>query len=90
MNPTLVRQLANAQLVALRAQAERDRTARAARRARRTPEPGRSHPAPRWSAAILACLARRGKSARDGRSPAQKTAATTAANRKATPAPGLE
>lgn len=90
MNPTLVRQLANAQLVALRAQAERDRTARAARRARRTRQSDRSHPRPRWSAAILARLTARANPARDGRPPAQKAATTTAPNRKATPAPGLE
>jgi len=86
MNPTQVRQLANAQLVAFRAQAERDRAARAARRARR---PARRHPVSRWSAAILT-LARRGNPAGDGRSPAQKTASATAPNPKAIPAPGVE
>jgi hypothetical protein len=88
MNPTTVRQLANAQLVALRAQAERDRTAQAARRARHRREHGRRHPGPRWSAAIHARLARREKQARDGSPPAQKTStAATAPNRKAAPAP---
>lgn len=83
MNPTMVRQLANAQLVALRAQAERDRMARAASRALRA----RQYPGPRWSAAILARLARRGKSTGDGRSPAQNTIVP---KRKATPAAGME
>jgi hypothetical protein len=87
MNPTMVRQLVNAQLVALRAQAERDRTARVARRGRRTRQPDRRHPVPRWNAAILTRLVRRGNPAGDGPSPAQKTAITTAPNRKAAPAP---
>ena len=90
MNPTQVRQLANAQLVAFRAQAERDRAARAARRARRPRQPARRHPVSRWSAAILTCLARRGNPAGDGRSSAQKTASATAPNPKAIPAPGVE
>jgi hypothetical protein len=90
MNPTMVRQLANAHLVALYAQAERDRTARAAQRARHTRQPDHSHPGPRWSAAVLTRLARRGNPAGDDRSPAQMTATTTAPRRKATPAPGVE
>ena len=90
MNPTLVRQLANAQLVALRAQAERNRTARTARRTRNTRQPGRQHPVPRWNAAILARLALRRKSARDGWSPPHKKITATAPNQKAAPAPGFE
>ena len=87
MNPTPVRQLANAQLVALRAQAERDRTAL---RACRTPQPGRRHPAPRWSAGVLTRLARCRNPAGDGRSPAHQTATTTAPNQKAAWSQGLE
>jgi hypothetical protein len=89
MNPTMIRQLANAHLVALRAQAERDRTAQAARRARRPRQPDPRHPRPRWSVAILTCLARRGKPTGDSNSPARKTARKTS-NQKTAPAPGLE
>jgi len=90
MNPTLVRQLANAQLVALHAQAERDRTAWPVQRGRRTRQFGRAHPASRWSAAVLTRLTRRANPDRDGHSPAQKTATTPAPNQKATWSPGLE
>jgi hypothetical protein len=90
MNPTMVRQLANAQLVALRAQAERDRTARAARRARRTRQPDSTHPAPRWNVAILTRLVRRREPAGDGNSSAKKTAPATAPNWKTAPSPGVE
>jgi hypothetical protein len=62
MHPAIGYQLATAQTAAYRCQAERDQAARAARRARRIPQPDPSHPAPWWSARTLTRHARLAKS----------------------------
>jgi hypothetical protein len=58
MHPTIGYQLATALITDDRHRAERERTARAAIRARRAPQRGPRHPAARWSTAALTRHAR--------------------------------